>query len=137
MLSFSFKIYQHGSHDSTRGQARILMLLQSRLVHSILVFNTVSTLPLLARLATGRPWPHAAAELVTMAINILIILVLSLTAASSVIKLVLVANFNLIFSQGQHKSTIIMINRCYDFGLMRRLTFYEGKFSKTVPYFNF
>jgi hypothetical protein len=80
-------------------QVTVLVFLQGYLIHAALALNLIYLLPLILFYITRQPWPLPAAELVSVAIYMLICLVIILTVASSIIKLLLVMSFNWIFVQ--------------------------------------
>ena len=98
---------QHSSHgilnsfnSNSCHQAHVLVRLQAYQVHTVLGLIVMLILPTQSRLLTTRwLWSTLAAELMSMTINVLVCLLLILTVASSVIKLMLVAKFNWVFAQ--------------------------------------
>jgi hypothetical protein len=78
-------------------QLNILVLLQSYLTNVLPAINLTLILPLLVRLAFG-PVGHVTAELAVMLLYVLVCLLIILTVASSLVKLVLVANYGLVFA---------------------------------------
>ena len=94
VLTWLLRLYHRHRPD-----LNVLVLLHTHLVHTVLAANLAIILPVLGRLTADQPLPHVAAELATMAINGLVCLLVVLTAASSLVKLLLVTNFDLVFAK--------------------------------------
>ena len=84
-------------------QANVLVILQSYLVLTVLAANVTNILPLLVCLTTGKPWSYLPSELIAMAVNVLICLLILLTVGSSIIKLFLVTHFSWWFTLDPHQ----------------------------------
>ena len=83
-------------------QLNVLILLQAYLADTLSAINLALTLAVLIRITMG-PLSRTVAELIMMLINALVCLLIILTVASSTTKLLLVANFGLVFSLDPHK----------------------------------
>ena len=86
LLARIFKLYNQQRLDS---QLNVMVLLQTHLTSVLPAINLNIILPVLVRLAAG-PLSMAVAELTIMLLYVLVSLVIVLTVASSIIKLLLV-----------------------------------------------
>jgi hypothetical protein len=83
-------------------QLNVLVLLQTYLTDSVLLFTLSMIIPVLIRLTIGS-MSHILAEVFMMIIYITVCLLIILTAANSLMKLLLVTNFGLIFGTDPRK----------------------------------
>jgi hypothetical protein len=93
-MAIILHLYRRHLHD---GQQNVLVLLQNYLIDCILLFTLSMIIPVLIRLTIG-PMSFIIAEIFMMIIYVKVCLLIIVTAASSIIKLLLVAKFGLIFS---------------------------------------
>jgi hypothetical protein len=96
LMGIILSAYNHSRPDSNH-QSNVLFMLQIHLGDTLPVVNAALILPSIFRLAIG-PLPHFAAVLLVKLGYSLICYLLILTAASSALKLLLVVNFDLVFT---------------------------------------
>lgn len=99
VLAIILKLFQH---HKPADQRNILVLLQSYLSDALLAFNLSMIIPVLICQTAG-PMSRITAELIMLTIYVLACFIIILTAASSLIKLLLVVKFNLVFSVDEQK----------------------------------
>ena len=104
-------------------QANVLVILQSYLVHTVLAANVTNILPLLVCLTTGKPWSYLPSELIAMAVNVLICLLILLTVGSSIIKLFLVTHFSWWFTLDPHQLARHVLGAAVSLALFPNLAF--------------
>ena len=85
-----------------------MLLLQAHTFKILSASNILIIVPVIVRLAAG-PMSCTVAEAIVMIMNVMVCLVVILTLARSTIKLLLVTNFGLVFSQDFHKLAQVIV----------------------------
>ena len=119
LMAWILVIYnQHRLKD----QINILVLLQIHMNKMFPATNMVIILPILIRLGSG-PMSHIVAEIMVMLMNVMVCHLIILTVASSIIKLLLVANFDLVFSLDCQKLVTIVTSATASVALIPNVMF--------------
>ena len=106
LMAWILIIYiQHRLHNK---EGNIVLLLQAHTFKILPACNMLIIVPVIVRLAAG-PMSCTVAEAIVMIMNVMVCLVVILTLARSTIKLLLVTNFGLVFSQDFHKLAQVIV----------------------------
>ena len=106
LMAWILIIYnQHRLHNK---EGNIVLLLQAHTFKILPASNILIIVPVIVRLAAG-PMSRTVAEAIVMIMDVMVCLVVILTLARSTIKLLLVTNFGLVFSQDFHKLAQVIV----------------------------